>query len=443
MTASNLALLLGFALGGIFAWLLGRGQTGSFRQRLREQQAQNEILTRELTVERERRVRAETNLEAEHRHSEERNSLLAAAEENFRHAFRALSAEALESSNRRFLELANTAFGRFHSEAKNDLEQREKAVENMVKPLSEGLQRYEAHLREVEGKRSTAYGALTEQVKSLLAEQDKLRFETGRLADALRRPEIRGRWGEIQLRNVVEMAGMLEHCDFVEQLSTGTENGQIRPDLVVKLPGGRSIVVDAKTPISAYMDSLSASSEPEREERLAAFARHVRDQIRNLGRKDYWKQFPDSPDLVVLFLPGEVFYSAALRIDPALIEEGMANRVVLAAPTTLIMLLRIAALGWREERLAENARQISDLGQELYSRIVVLAEHFSGLGRSLQQSVEQFNRAVGSLESRVLVSARRFADLGASTEKEIPVVEPLDVQPRKLNATEGESGMPV
>ncbi len=437
-----LFLLAGLAFGGLFAWLFGRGQVVSLRRRQSELQTQQETLARELSGERERRVRAETNLDAERRQSEERRALLAEAEENSRNAFRALSAEALESSNRRFLELANTAFARLHSEARNDLEQREKAVENLVKPLTEGLQRYETHLREVENTRSAAYGALTEQVKSLLAEQDKLRFETGKLADALRRPEIRGRWGEIQLRNVVEMAGMLEHCDFIEQLSTGAENGQLRPDMVVRLPGGRSIVVDAKTPINAYMESLSAPSEPEREERLAAFARHVRDQIRNLGRKDYWKQFPDSPDLVVLFLPGEVFYSAALRVDPALIEEGMASRVVLAAPTTLIVLLRIAALGWREERLAENARRISDLGQELYSRLAVLADHFTGLGRALQQSVEHFNRAVGSLESRVLVSARRFADLGAGTEKEIPPVEPLDIQPRKVSAAQGDSSSP-
>ena len=442
MSTIIITLLSGFVLGGLFAWLLGRGQVVSQGRRLKEFQAQLDALSRELAGERERRVRAETNLEAEHRQSEERRSLLASAEENFRNAFRALSAEALENSNRRFLELANTAFARIQSDARNELSQREKAVENLVKPLAEGLHRYEAHLREVENSRSSAYGALTEQLKSLLAEQDKLRFETGKLADALRRPEIRGRWGEIQLRNVVEMAGMLEHCDFVEQLSTGVETGQLRPDLVVRLPGGRCIVVDAKTPINAYMESLSAPSEQAREERLAAFGRHVRDQIRNLGRKEYWKQFPDSPDLVVLFLPGEVFYSAALRADPALIEEGMASRVVLAAPTTLIVLLRIAALGWREERLAENARRISDLGQELHSRLAVLADHFSGLGRSLLQSVEHFNRAVGSLESRVLVSARRFNDLGAGADKEIPLVEPLDIQPRKISAMEGEVTRP-
>jgi len=389
-----------------------------------------------LIGERELRIRAETTLEAERHIAEERQTLLAAAEENFRDAFRALSAEALDTSSRSFLELAKTSFERYHTEARSDLEKREKAVENLVKPLAEGLQRYETHLREVEEKRGTAYGRLTEQVSSLLTEQERLRLETGKLSAALRRPEVRGRWGEIQLRNVVEMAGMLEYCDFLEQHSGAAENGQLRPDLVVRLPGGRRIVVDAKTPINAYLESLDASSDGERENRLAAFARHVKDQVRSLGRKDYWKQFEDSPDLVVLFLPGEVFYSAALRADPALIEEGMSNRVVLAAPTTLIVLLRIAALGWREERLAENARRISELGREIHNRLATLSEHFGDLGRTLQRSVESYNRAIGSLESRVLVTARRFAELGAGSEKEIPQSDPLDLQPRMLEMPE-------
>ncbi len=425
MTEIILALVGGAAVGGFGAWLHARGSAVALVRRRRE-------LETELAGERERRVRAETALEAERRIAEERKTLLAEAEKNFRDSFRALSAEALESSNRRFLELANSTFARYRSEARNDLEQREKAVESLVKPLADGLQRYESHLREVEDKRGTAYGALTEQVKSLLREQERLRFETGKLSDALRRPEVRGRWGEIQLRNVVEMAGMLEYCDFLEQQSTAGDAGQLRPDMVVKLPGGRRIVVDAKAPINAYLESLDASTDGEREERLVAFSRHVREQVRNLGRKDYWKQFDDSPDLVVLFLPGEVFYTAALRADPALIEEGMSNRVVLAAPTTLIALLRIAALGWREERLAENARRISGLGRELHSRLATLSEHFVELGRTLQRSVENYNRAVGSLETRALVAARRFVDLGAGSEKEIPPAEPLDVQPRML-----------
>lgn len=441
MTATLIFLLAGIVIGGLTAWIVTRGRTALLDQHLREIQARSDGLSGELAGERERRIRAETNLDAERRQAVEKLALLGEAEENFRNAFKALSAEALDASNRGFLELAKTSFEGLRSEARNDLEKREKAVENLVRPLAENLQRYETHVREIESKRDTAYGMLTGQVGALIREQEKLRFETGKLADALRRPEIRGRWGEIQLRNVVEMAGMLEYCDFLEQHSTSGENGTLRPDLVVKLPGGRNIVVDAKTPISAYMESLSAPNEEVREERLAAFARNVRDQIRNLGRKEYWKQFSDSPDLVVLFLPGEVFYSAVLRVDPSLIEEGMANKVVLAAPTTLIVLLRIAALGWREERLAENARHISDLGRDLHSRIAVLADHFAGLGRSLGQSVEHFNRAVGSLESRVLVTARRFTDLGAGSDKEISPVEPLDVQTRKLNAPEGQDGV--
>ncbi len=438
MTDIIIAIAAGAVAGGAGIWFAARGKSALLTRRIRELDTDRDAFSRELSGERERRVRAEATLDAERRAAEEKGRLLSAAEETFRNAFRALSAEALESSNRRFLDLAATAFEKHRADARHDLEQREKAVENLVKPLTEGLARYEFHLREVEDKRSTAYGALTEQVKSLLAEQERLRFQTGKLADALRRPEVRGRWGEIQLRNVVEMAGMLEHCDFLEQQSSTGDAGQVRPDMVVRLPGGRRIVVDAKTPINAYLESLDAPTDGEREERMTAFARHVRDQVRGLGRKDYWKQFEDSPDLVVLFLPGEAFYTAALRMDPSLIEEGVANRVVLAAPTTLIVLLRIAALGWREERLAENARRISDLGRELHSRLATLSEHFSELGRSLQRGVEHYNRAVGSLESRVLVTARRFTELGAGSEKEIPPAEPLDVQTRMVEGRGAE-----
>lgn len=432
MTGVILALAGGCAAGGIVVWFTVRGRTEFLHRRMRELEASEAALTQSLTVERDSRVRAETMLDAERFQTQETRALITATEENFRAAFRALSAEALESSSRQFLDLAGTVFEQHREKARHDLEQREKAVENLVKPLAEGLGRYESHLREIEGKRDTAYGALTEQVGALIREQERLRFETGKLTDALRRPEVRGRWGEIQLRNVVEMAGMLEHCDFTEQSSSAAESGQLRPDLVVNLPGGRHIVVDAKTPINAYLESLDARTDAEREERMAAFGRHVRDQIRGLGRKEYWKQFADSPDLVVLFLPGEAFYTAALRVDPALIEEGIANRVVLAAPTTLIVLLRIAALGWREERLAENARRISDLGKELHARIAILAGHFTEIGRSLSRSVESYNQAAGSLESRVLVTARRFNDLDAGSGKDIPAAVPLDVQPRRI-----------
>jgi len=302
-------------------------------------------------------------------------------------------------------------------------------VANLVKPLAENLSKFDAQVREIENRRAETYGSLTEQIRTLAD-------TTTKLADALRRPEIRGRWGEIQLRNVVELAGMQEYCDFLEQETTQTEGGALRPDMVVKLPGDRSIAVDAKTPISAYIESFSLPSEEERTGRLADFARHVRDQIKNLSRKEYWRQFGRSPDLVVLFLPGEAFYSAALRADPSLIEDGLKNRVVIAAPTTLVTLLRVAAIGWREERLAENAERISALGKEMYERLVVLSEHFASLGDALNKSVAKYNQLAGSLETRVFVSGRKFRELGAAAEKDIARIEPLDIQTRKIEGEE-------
>ena len=435
-----LIIFAGLMAGGFIVWMLKRGEAVSLKQRLADLETRNSQLSEDLSDEKTLRVRAETNLEAECRTSAEKLALIEAKGEDLRNAFKALSLEALRNNNQQFLDLAKTTLEKFQSEARSDLEKKEKAVENLVKPLAENLTRYEIHVREMEDKRGQAYGMLTEQVRALLESQKELKKETGKLADAFRRPEIRGRWGEIQLRNTVELAGMLEYCDFYEQQSASTETGVQRPDLVVRLPGGRNIAVDAKTPINAYIDSLDLPDEKSREEMLVSFARNVKDQIRNLGKKEYWKQFADSPDLVVLFLPGEVFYSTALRVDPSLIEEGIANRVVLAAPTTLIVLLRVVALGWREERLAENARRISDLGKEVYARIVTLTEHFSNLGRALNRSVESYNQAVGSLESRVLVSARKFADLGAGSERSIEGIEPLDIQARRLNAPERSEG---
>ncbi|MDP2982816.1 MAG: DNA recombination protein RmuC [Candidatus Latescibacter sp.] len=435
-----LIIFTGLMAGGFAVWMLKRGEAVSLKQRLADLETRNNQLSEDLSAEKTLRVRAETNLEAECRMSAEKLALIEAKGEDLRNAFKALSLEALRNNNQQFLDLAKTTLEKFQSEARSDLEKKEKAVENLVKPLAENLTKYEIHVREMEDKRGQAYGMLTEQVRALLESQKELKKETGKLADAFRRPEIRGRWGEIQLRNTVELAGMLEYCDFFEQQSASTETGVQRPDLVVRLPGGRNIAVDAKTPINAYIDSLDLSDEKAREEMLVSFARNVKDQIRNLGKKEYWKQFADSPDLVVLFLPGEVFYSTALRVDPSLIEEGIANRVVLAAPTTLIVLLRVVAMGWREERLAENARRISDLGKEVYTRIVTLTEHFSNLGRALNRSVDSYNQAVGSLESRVLVSARKFADLGAGSERSIEDIEPLDIQARRLNAPERSKG---
>jgi DNA recombination protein RmuC len=428
-----LAVLAGLIAGCGLTWLLTRSHTAFLRERQRSLEAENTRLSGELTAEQSERVRFETSLEMERQAAEEKIALIAESGENLRNAFRALSAEALKSSAEQFLGLARSEFERLREGAKGDLEKREQAVENLVKPLAENLSKFDAQVREIENRRSETYGTLAGQVRALSE-------TTVKLADALRRPEIRGRWGEIQLRNVVELAGMQEYCDFFEQETSQTESGALRPDMVVKLPGGRSIAVDAKAPINAYVESLDAPTEGEREERLTAFARNVKAQVKNLGGKEYWKQFTDSPDLVVLFLPGEVFYNAALRADPSLIEEGIKNRVLLAAPTTLIMLLRVAFLGWREERLAENAERISALGREMYDRLAKLADYFNDLGKSLNRSVDAYNDLTRSLEARVFVSGRKFKELGVGSDREIAQVEPLDVQARRIEAGEAEKG---
>ena len=403
---------------------------------IREREKAIALLQGEASHLRERGAELQTRLEEERQQSEEKVKLITEAQRALENSFKSLSADALKSNNQSFLDLARASLAEFQQGAKGDLEKRQIAIDALVAPVKASLDKVDEKIGALEKARELAYGEIRQQFTQMAEVQTQLRDETTNLVKALRQPHVRGRWGEIQLRRVVEMAGMMKHCDFVEQESAGDDEGRVfRPDLIVKLPGGRQIVVDSKAPISAYMDAHEATNDELRKAKILLHSQLMRRHLEALAKKTYWDQFQPTPEVVVMFIPGEAFFSAALEADPELLDSGFGQNVIIASPASLMALLKAASYGWRQESIAENAREISQLGQELHARLGVMTNHIFRLGKSLGSATDDYNAAIASFESRVLVSARKFKELGAtSQDAEIIELRPVEGGLRRLQS---------
>lgn len=448
MSSSNLVLfIMSFGLGALVlgvAYFFKSKESQQYKKTSELFQAEAQSLREQLQKIEIEKVQSLTQLQTEKENLLQQIQNFDLLKTNLTDSFKSLSAETLQQNNRHFLDLATQSFEKLSMQSKMDLERRQEMIENTVKPVRESLEKFDQKLADVEKARTDAYSGIREQFVNMKEAQESLKLETSRLVKALRAPQVRGRWGELQLKRVVEMAGMLDHCDFYEQLSVDvaqhTENesaSRLRPDLVVKLPGQKSIVVDSKAVISSYIEAAQTEDENIKKEKLAEHARHILDRVNELSRKSYWDQFENSPEFVVLFLPGESFFSAALEANPALIEQSVDQKVIIATPTTLIALLKAVAYGWKQNALAENTRVIGDLGKELYKRIQLMTDNFSDLGKKLGQAVESYNKTIGGFESRVLVSARRFHEYKFIADEEIiNEINPIEKSPRSIQASD-------
>ena len=405
------ALAAGLALGALVTWLFMRG---------RQARSARDVDALET------RIKNQDSLQ------QEREIAFEAANAQLTRAFTELANQSLKSNSENFLRLAEQNLGAQQEKAKHDFGEREKAVENMVKPIQKALEAAQKQISELEKSRSEAYGSIRTQLEAMQESQKSLRQETHNLVNALRRPEVRGRWGEITLRRLVELAGMVEHCDFQEQVHTVGEGQIIRPDMIVRMPDRRELVVDVKTPLDAYLEAVEADNDTQRKLGLERHAKNVRAHIRMLASKTYWEQFDESPEFVILFIPGDQFLSAALNEEPDLIEYALSKQIILATPTSLVALLKAVAYGWRQLSLAENAKEIRVLAEDLYGRLATFVGHMNRVGRQLASSVDHYNKAVGSLERNVLPGARKFVELGVHEKKKIEKLAALDPVPRTM-----------